>query len=214
MRLGPTMPTRSSASATVPARNARSPGGGSGAECGSNAHAEPEPRRLGQPTRRLTHLPQLAAEADLRARDQIGGSGVSESDDATARASARSAPGSTTRTPPTARANTSDPASGAVHDVRARRAGTPACPRRRLARIVVAAAGSSWPRALGARRAADGGRRAWARPPSPARRVAGRRGTARSASGTGSSPASVISNSPSSAVDPNRCFAARSSRSA
>ena len=52
-------------------------------------------------------LAELAAEADLAHGDHVGGDGRSHSEDATASATARSAPGSVTRTPPTAEAYTS-----------------------------------------------------------------------------------------------------------
>ena len=61
-RLGDGVDTRSSSMPATPF----------GELAGTIARAEPEPRRLGQPARRVRHLAQLAGQADLAEHHEVG----------------------------------------------------------------------------------------------------------------------------------------------
>ena len=193
--------------------DARRAGGRAG---GDDGPAEAEAGRLGQPAGGLVDLAQLAAEARPR-RTPRGRrrTGRPLRADTSARASARSAPGSTTFTPPATTAYTSvvghtgaDPlVEHGEHERRGDRCRGPApsaaasggsdC----VTSACTSTSSGRWPSSTGAT----------TEPAMPGRRSA--RNSA-DGSGTPTRPSPVISNRPSSSVEPKRCLAARRSRSA
>ena len=140
------------------------------------------PRRAASASRRAVwlHLAQLAAQADLAARHEVGGTAMPVARRGEGQGDARSAPGSTTRH--AARRHGVHVVLGerrAARAARARRAPGPAG-RRRGPGPSGAAPGAVTARPAPAPRpAAAGGPRARAPRPSRARRAGGRRGTAR-----------------------------------
>ena len=194
------------------------PGARSGAQAGTTARRKPEPGGLGQArgpsgaTWRSSPPRPTSPQAD-----EVVGDGHARSATTRARGPGRGRRRARpTRTPPTARRTRRARAkSSPARCCRARRAAAPAGRRRGPAPT---GAG------VGMRDVGDERLHLDQQRPVPSRsgtttepadaRAGGRRGTAPLGSGTPTSPASVISNRPSSSVEPKRCLTARSRRRA
>ena len=183
--------------------------------CRGDDAREAELRALLEPAVGLGRRAEAAGEADLAERgDRRPRTGTRCAAEAIASATARSAPGSSIRTPPATLTKTSAcPSADARRGARARRRSSRAASGRRRSRRGAASRGRSARRAPGSRAgsaASPRARRRRRRP--PRRRPCGR--TPRTGRARRRGPAPVISKTPSSFVEPKRFFAARSTRCA